>query len=177
MEDPASIVRLVAKTSRSMREESGDIIRVLLATAPHDKSVSEGLAVATARYRQAFIPIAQRLLDLGALRAGLDVKEAVDIFWFYFGYAGLFTLHDDNGCPMHYTDLLRLYDAQVVTGRHYALKTRWLADLTPEIISLVTQAGTARTSPLSFIAIHHFHGPAPGSPRSQPPSVCGGSTS
>lgn len=61
--------------------------------------------------------------------------------------------------PMSYTDLIGLYDAQVVDGRHYALQTRWLADLTPDIISALVAAGTARTSPLSFIAMHHFHGP------------------
>jgi hypothetical protein len=33
--------------------------------------------------------------------------------------------------PMRYTDLIDLFDAQVVKGRHYAVKTRWLADLTP----------------------------------------------
>jgi hypothetical protein len=27
----------------------------------------------------------------------MDAKETVDVFWFYFGYAGLFTLRDENG--------------------------------------------------------------------------------
>jgi hypothetical protein len=53
--------------------------------------------VRPAQYPQAFVPIAQRLLDLGALREGMDLNQAVDVFWFYFGYTGLFTLHDDNG--------------------------------------------------------------------------------
>lgn len=97
MDDPAAILRLVAAACRSMREEFGDIIRVLLTTAPHDQAVSDSLKAATATYRQAFVPIAQRLSDLGALREGVDVTQAVDVFWFYFGYAGLFTLHDDNG--------------------------------------------------------------------------------
>jgi hypothetical protein len=34
---------------------------------------------------------------LGALREELYLNEAVDVFWFYFGYSGLFTLHDENG--------------------------------------------------------------------------------
>jgi hypothetical protein len=59
---------------------------------------------------------------------------------------------------MSYADLIGLYDAQVVDGRHYALRTRWLADLTPDFISAVVAAGAARTSPLSFIALHHFRG-------------------
>ena len=62
--------------------------------------------------------------------------------------------------PTSYSNLLGIYDAQVVNGRHYALQTRWLADLTPEIISAVARAGASRTSPLSFIALHHFHGAA-----------------
>jgi hypothetical protein len=53
---------------------------VLLAAAPHDEAVSATLATATARYRQAFVPMAQRLLDLGAWHEELDVKQAVDVF-------------------------------------------------------------------------------------------------
>ena len=60
--------------------------------------------------------------------------------------------------PMSIAQLLRIYDAQVVNGRHYALRTRWLADLTPDIISAVVAAGASRTSPFSIIALHHFHG-------------------
>ena len=97
MDDPAAILRTVAATGRRIREEFGDIIRVVVTTAPHDQAVFQSLAAATAHYRQAFVPIAQRLLDLGALHGRMDVNQAVDIFWFYFGYAALFTLHDDNG--------------------------------------------------------------------------------
>jgi Berberine and berberine like len=60
---------------------------------------------------------------------------------------------------MTYANLLRLYDRQALEGRHYAVKTRWLADLTPEIISAVVSAGATRTSSFSVIALHHFHGP------------------
>jgi AcrR family transcriptional regulator len=95
--EPEAILRLVAAACRQMREEFDDIIRVLLATAPNDRAVAESFASATTRYRQAFAPIAQRLSDLDALRDGVDVIQAVDVFWFYFGYSGLSTLHDDNG--------------------------------------------------------------------------------
>src|ERR1700738_3325775 len=97
LDDPSAILRLVAATVRSMREQFGDIMRVLLNTAPHDKVVRESLAIATTRYRNAFVPIAQRLIDLGVLQEELDPNWAVDVFWFYFGYSGLFTLHDGNG--------------------------------------------------------------------------------
>jgi AcrR family transcriptional regulator len=97
MTNPEPILRVVAAACRQMREEFDDIIRVLLATAPNDPAVAESFASATARYRQAFVPIAHRLADLGALRDGVDAIQAVDMLWFYFGYSGLSTLHGDNG--------------------------------------------------------------------------------
>jgi FAD/FMN-containing dehydrogenase len=60
---------------------------------------------------------------------------------------------------MSYSDLLTMYNAKAQGGLHYALQTRWLADLQPDVISAVVEAGNKRTSPLSFVAIHHFHGP------------------
>ena len=48
----------------------------------------------TARYRRALVAIARRLADLHALRDGMDVEQAVDVLWFYFGYSGLFTLRE-----------------------------------------------------------------------------------
>src|SRR5260221_9207528 len=88
LDDPSAILRLVAATVRSMREQFGDVVRVLLNTAPHDKAVCESLAIATTRYRHPFVPIARRLTDLGALRDDLHLNDAVDVFWFYFGYSG-----------------------------------------------------------------------------------------
>ena len=95
--DPVEIIREVSSVVRRMREEFADVMRLLLTTAPLDSNVAEQLRGATDVYRGAFVPIAQRLSDLGALRPGLDVEQAVDLLWFYFGYASLFTLHNDNG--------------------------------------------------------------------------------
>ncbi|HVJ51194.1 MAG TPA: FAD-binding oxidoreductase [Aliidongia sp.] len=60
--------------------------------------------------------------------------------------------------PLRYLDILRLYDQHVLDGYHHIVKTRWLADLTPEIIAATIEAGGVRTSPYSFIALHHCHG-------------------
>ena len=97
MRDPVAIIRELATGSRRMRERYADIMRVMLATAPHDQAVAAALQSATSVYRRAFMPIAERLAALGALRPGVDIARAVDLFWFYFGYASYFTLHDDNG--------------------------------------------------------------------------------
>ncbi|MCX4515568.1 TetR/AcrR family transcriptional regulator [Streptomyces sp. NBC_01619] len=94
--DPAEILRIVAALTRRMREDYGDIMRVVLATAPHDAAAAEGLALATGRYRDGTRVAARRLAELGALQSGIDVERALDILWFYFGYQGFFTLVDDN---------------------------------------------------------------------------------
>jgi AcrR family transcriptional regulator len=97
MNDPVAILRLLASTCRMMREDFGDVMRVMLNTAPHDKTVAEIQDAVTARYRGALASVSQRLAKLGALRQGLDADQAADVLWFYFGYSGLFTLHDENG--------------------------------------------------------------------------------
>jgi hypothetical protein len=45
-------------------------------------------------------------------------------------------------------------------GRHYAIRTRNLAALTPQTVDALVTAAAARTSPLSAINLHHFHGAA-----------------
>lgn len=95
--DSTVIIREVASASRTMREAYVDVIRVMLATAPHDEAVAEQAQAATGIYRAALVPIAERLIRLGDMRPGINVGEAVDLLWFYFGYSSYFTLHDDNG--------------------------------------------------------------------------------
>jgi hypothetical protein len=83
-----------------MRRDWGDIMRMVIATAPHDAAAAESLAVATKRYRDGYVLAARRLDDVGALKAGVSRCDAVDLLWFYFGYSSLFTLVDDNGWSM-----------------------------------------------------------------------------
>src|SRR6516164_539906 len=62
--------------------------------------------------------------------------------------------------PMPYSGVLGMFDASVVNGRHYALATRWLPALTDDAIAVLAAAASTATSPLSAIAVHHFHGAA-----------------
>src|SRR5580704_13783841 len=71
MTDPVAIISELAAGSRRMREQYEDIMRVMLATAPHDQAVATALQFATSVYRKAFIPIAERLAKVGALRQGV----------------------------------------------------------------------------------------------------------
>ena len=97
LEDPVEVLRLVASTARRIREDFGDIVVLMLATAPHDDDVSESLGLATSRYRASIRNVAEKLTQLEALREGMTVDHAVDVLWFYFGYWGLYTLHVENG--------------------------------------------------------------------------------
>jgi hypothetical protein len=64
----------------------------------------------------------------------------------------------ENLASISYGELLSLYDSNVMSGRSYAVETRWLSDLTPEAIAVIAACGARRTSRLSMIALHHFHG-------------------
>lgn len=97
LDDPVEILRYTTALTRQMRQDYGDIMRVVIAAAPHDRTAAEGLALGTRRYRAGNGLAARRLAELGALRDGMDADAALDILWFYLGYAGFFTLVDDNG--------------------------------------------------------------------------------
>ena len=64
----------------------------------------------------------------------------------------------DQVATMQYGELLGMYDAYVAKGLHYELKTRWTTQLTEANIAAIVQAGTERSSPLSMLSIHPFHG-------------------
>ncbi len=95
-EDVRSMVRLCAQTCVSMRKEFGDIIRVILNTAPHEPEIARMLAEGTDIYRKAIVRIGKRMLAAGGLRKGVDLDYVADMLWFYFGYSSLFTLVDEN---------------------------------------------------------------------------------
>jgi FAD/FMN-containing dehydrogenase len=61
---------------------------------------------------------------------------------------------------MTYADVLSLFDAYVVNGDHYAIRTRSVAAFTADVIAALVEAGTTRTSPMSVMSIHHCHGAA-----------------
>ena len=61
---------------------------------------------------------------------------------------------------MKFQDLLALFDAQLVEGRHYFLRTRSLATLGTEAISELIAAGNDKTSTHSVVLWHHLRGRA-----------------
>lgn len=95
--DGETILRETASGTREVREQWGDVMRMVLATAPHDPRVAESLTAATGKYRDGMVLTAHRLADVGALKPDLSVAAATDVLWFYFGYSSYFTLTDENG--------------------------------------------------------------------------------
>jgi AcrR family transcriptional regulator len=96
MADVKRMIRLCADTCVTMRREFGDIIRVILNTAPNDEEIARMLAEGTDIYRKAIGRIGKRMLAVGGLRKGVDLDYVADMLWFYFGYSSLFTLVDEN---------------------------------------------------------------------------------
>jgi hypothetical protein len=45
-------------------------------------------------------------------------------------------------------------------GRHVIMGTRSVRELTPQVVAVLTRYGAALPSPLSALAVHHFHGAA-----------------
>jgi AcrR family transcriptional regulator len=96
-EDAAALVSTVASLTRRMRRDWGDVMKIVLATAPLDEAAAENLRLGTDRYRAGLHAAAVRLAKLDGLKPGMTVDEATDLLWFFFGYASFFTLTEDNG--------------------------------------------------------------------------------
>jgi AcrR family transcriptional regulator len=96
LDDPVMVIRVLSARTRQIREEFGDIIKTVLATAPNDQAVSVTLEEVISYYRGSISHVGQHLADLKALRSA-DVPFATDVLWFYFGFSGLSAMHDDNG--------------------------------------------------------------------------------
>lgn len=97
LDDPAQVIWVLSARTRQIREEYGDIITTVLATAPNDQAVFGILGQVIGYYRGSINRISQHLADLKGLRPGIDVQFATDVLWFYFGFPGLSAMHDDNG--------------------------------------------------------------------------------
>jgi FAD/FMN-containing dehydrogenase len=117
----------------------------VLATAPDELTVQSGLLPGPDGNPTTYLAPAWS----GDLAAG---ERAIDTL------AKLGTPLVMQVAPMSYGEILQLFDAHVVGGRHWATRTRSIATYTPGVINTLVEAGRTRTSPLSVIAIHHFHG-------------------
>jgi hypothetical protein len=63
-----------------------------------------------------------------------------------------------NVGPVSYGDLLAMHDDHLASGSISTKRSRPLPKLDSRVISAMIIAANARTSPLSAIVLHHFHG-------------------
>jgi FAD/FMN-containing dehydrogenase len=61
---------------------------------------------------------------------------------------------------MPYAGVLALFDPFLENGRHVDIQTRSVAAIDDDFIKVLIIAGESRTSPLTGIVVHHFHGAA-----------------
>jgi FAD/FMN-containing dehydrogenase len=117
----------------------------LLSTAPDELTVQSGLVPGPDGNPTALLAPAWS----GDLATGERVVGAL---------AKLGTPLVTQVAPMTYGEMLGLWDAQVVGGLHWAVRTRTLPGFTPEVIDALVEAGRTRTSQRSLLLIHHCHG-------------------
>jgi hypothetical protein len=117
----------------------------LLSTAPDELTVQSGLLPDPDGNPTAFLAPAWS----GDLATGERVVGAL---------AKLGTPLVTQVAPMTYGEMLGQWDAHVVGGQHWAVRTRTLPGFTPKIIDALVEAGRTRTSPRSLLPIHHCHG-------------------
>lgn len=62
--------------------------------------------------------------------------------------------------PVPWSALIGFVDTIAPAGRHYHLRTRNIAGFSDDVVPVLIEAGTERTSPFSTIALHSFRGAA-----------------
>jgi hypothetical protein len=78
-------------------ERWSDLMRQVAAAAPQEPTVRECQQVAHRSMRGGLAFAAERLAGMGALREGLDVTAATDLFWLHLCNAAYFIRTDDLG--------------------------------------------------------------------------------
>jgi AcrR family transcriptional regulator len=94
--DPGQVLVLCAGGARSGQERYWDIMEGLARRPPEDKLAQQAIANVAAKCMAALTVIAQRLAELGALKAGVSAGRAADMLWFYFGPHAWYTLVGDR---------------------------------------------------------------------------------
>jgi AcrR family transcriptional regulator len=100
MPDAEELLRFITHATRVRFENARDLMRIVTDTAPHDATAAQALRTAHASLRRGLSHTARRLAELGALRRGIDEREATDILWFYLSNGAYFSLADGNTWPL-----------------------------------------------------------------------------
>lgn len=96
MSDGRAILERLAETTGTTMRRHEQLIRVLLDNAASDPAVGEAAALSVRRYRERLARIAERLVELGAVREGS--ARTAEILWFFFGTSA-WTVLTEFGWP------------------------------------------------------------------------------
>ncbi len=75
-------------------------------------------------------------------------------------FAGLGTSTYAQVTEMGYADLMAFYETMTPAGRHVAMRTRTVQDITPAVARALVQAGDTLPTPMSGIPINQLRGPS-----------------
>ena len=96
-DDPARVMALCAKGARSGQERYWDLVYKLMRRPPDDALAQQAIDNIMSKCLESLAGIAEHLKDLDALRPDLDVAQAVDALWFYFGQNAWASLVGERG--------------------------------------------------------------------------------
>lgn len=78
--DPARLIAKGVHLTRRLNERCGDLIQVLLSAEPSEPEAAAAIADGMRRHEQGASGLAQRLRELGALRAGMTPDRGAAVF-------------------------------------------------------------------------------------------------
>jgi AcrR family transcriptional regulator len=80
-DDPHTLLRTAARQSRQTKDRAGDVMRIVRHAALTDPAIADLWQRIETEFRTVLHGFAQRLDELAALAAGIDVTTATDILW------------------------------------------------------------------------------------------------
>ncbi|MEU4677750.1 helix-turn-helix domain-containing protein [Micromonospora sp. NPDC023737] len=96
-EDAAEIITLLGEGVRRTYERHWDVIVGLFPQSQSEPAAAEVYERILRAYQEAIGAVADRLVELGALRPGMDRADSLDLLWFYLGQAAWPALVRDRG--------------------------------------------------------------------------------
>ncbi|GII34081.1 TetR family transcriptional regulator [Planotetraspora mira] len=95
--DPGAIIDITAEGTRRTHERHWDVLYGLLHDGLGDPGATEVYNEGITAYLKALTTVADRLVELDALRSDLDHALAVDLLWFFLGQRAWFLLVGERG--------------------------------------------------------------------------------
>jgi AcrR family transcriptional regulator len=80
-DDPHTLLRTAARQSRQTKDRAGAVMRIVRTAALTDPAIADLWQRIETEFRTVLRGFAQRLDELAALTAGIDVTTATDILW------------------------------------------------------------------------------------------------